>query len=295
MRLRCVAAAAAALCITGADLQAQKQIRLLATVSNPSGEPVTTIEPKDIGVIENGTPATVVKVEGFSRVSKVQILIDNGLGIPKQSIADLRTGLTGLLEALPANIETTVVTTAPQPRFIERGTADKAKLMKAVQFIAPASGAGRFVESLDEATQRVEKEPNSFHTIVSVGTTAGDLNVRDADIERIVKRTNGGRFRLFAVLVSVGVGTTLSSGETQESVGEAVAKNTGGRFEKINAPSRLVTLLPEIGTEVAKTVGPSTRQFRITVDRPPGMTGALGRMSMAVAGLLVSDVLVEGP
>jgi len=293
MRLRCVAAAVAALCITGGDLLAQKQIRLLATVSGPNGEPVTTIDPKDVRVTENGTPATTVKVEGFDRVSKVQVLIDNGLGIPAESIADLRKGLTGLLEAIPANVETTVVTTAPQPRFIERGTADKAKLMKTVELIAPASGPGRFVESLEEATQRVAKEPDSLHTIVTVGTTAGDVNVKDADLKRIMERSAGGRFRVFAVLVVGRLNTTLSGGDVQETLADAVAKSTRGRFEKISVPNRLATLLPEIGAEIAKTVGPSTRQFRFTVDRPAGISGDLGRLSVGVAGLLVLDVTIE--
>ena len=42
-----------------------------ATVSNANGELVTTIDPKDVRVSENDTPATTVKVEGFNRVSKV--------------------------------------------------------------------------------------------------------------------------------------------------------------------------------------------------------------------------------
>jgi len=113
MRLRRIGAIAVALTVTVATLLAQKHIQLLATVSNPTGEPVATIDPKDVRVTENGMPATVVKVEGFDRVSKVQLLIDNGVGLPAESLGDLRRGLTGLLNAIPPNVETTVVTTAP--------------------------------------------------------------------------------------------------------------------------------------------------------------------------------------
>ena len=293
MRLRFFTAAVA-LCLAGGDLLAQRQVQLRATVVNPNGEPVNTIDPKDVRVTENDMPATTVKAEGFNHVSKVQVLIDNGLGMPKESIGDLRKGLSGLLEAIPAKVETTVVTTAPQPRFIERGTADRSRLMKAVELVAPDSGAGRFVESLEEATARIAKDRDSFHSIVTVGTAAGDLDVREADIKRIMDRAAEGRFRVFAVLLVGPLGTTASGGDVQERMGALAAGNTGGRFEKINIASRLATLLPEIGAEIAKSAGPSSRQFRFTVNRPAGMSGDLGRLRISIGGgLLVSNVTAE--
>lgn len=291
MRLKCFMVVVM-VCGAVGLLRAQKQIQLLATVASTNGEPLATIEAKDVSITENGAPATIVKIEGFNRVSKVQVLVDNGVGVPSESIGDLRKGLAGLLEALPANVEVAVITTSPQPRFVERGTTDRAKLIKAVDLIAPDSGSGRFVESLAEATQRVEKDVNSVQTIITIGTTAGDLNVRDADIKRIMERTGGGRLRIYTVLLAGRIGTT-GGGVAQESVGEAAAKNTGGRFERINVASRLTTLLPEIGADAAKTLGPATRQFRFTVDRPGGASGALGTLRMSATGFLVMSVIVE--
>ena len=167
-------------------------------------------------------------------------------------------------------------------------------MLKTVELIAPERGAGRFVESLDEATQRVERDKDSVHTIVTIGTSSGDASIRDADVKRILERSAKGRFRVFAVVLMGSVGTTLGGGGVQTEVGDAVAKNTG-RFEKINAPSRLATLLPEIGAELAKTVGSSTRQFRLTVDRPAGMSGNLGQLRLSLPALVVSSVTVEGP
>ena len=167
-------------------------------------------------------------------------------------------------------------------------------MLKTVELIAPERGAGRFVESLDEATQRVERDKDSVHTIVTIGTSSGDASIRDADVKRILERSAKGRFRVFAVVLMGSVGTTLGGGGVQTEVGDAVAKNTGGRFEKINAPSRLATLLPEIGAELAKTVGSSTRQFRLTVDRPAGMSGNLGQLRLSLPALVVSSDTVEG-
>jgi hypothetical protein len=50
---------------------------------------------------------------------------------------------------------------------------------------------------------------------------------------------------------------------------------TGGRYEYINNMNRYITLLPELGAEVAKQVVGSSKQFRITAQRPAGKKGNL--------------------
>ena len=182
--------AAIILCSTASSLLAQRQLSLLATITDPTGAEVTTIEPKDVRVTENGAVANVLKVEAVDRVPKVQLLIDNGIGMPQESIGDLRTGVRGLLEALPPDIEVTVVTTAPQPRFLSKPTTDRKTVLDTVNRLAPDTGAGRFVESLFEATQRIErdKQQDASYTIVAIGTSSGDANVRDRDIQQIMER-----------------------------------------------------------------------------------------------------------
>ena len=65
---------------------------------------------------------------------------DNGVGIPPESISDLRTGVRGLIEAIPDGVEVTLVTTAPQPRFLERATTDRQKLLAAQDDIIKETG-----------------------------------------------------------------------------------------------------------------------------------------------------------
>ena len=60
--------------------------------------------PAAVRVTENGVEGKILKIEPLDREPKVQILIDNGLGMPPESLSDLRTGLRGLLEALPPDI-----------------------------------------------------------------------------------------------------------------------------------------------------------------------------------------------
>jgi len=269
---------------------AQKQITLLATLTDPADGPVAAVDATRVTVTENDTPLKVLKVEAVNRVPKLHLLVDAGVGLPPDALGQLRKGLHGLVDALPDTLWVSVVTTAPQPRFIERGTAGREKLHKAIDLIASDSSSGRFVESLYEVTDRIDRDRDSNNVVISVGTFAGDLQMRDDDAKKIVERIGSGRIRVHVVLYSGRVNST-GGGSVQQMVSEVATKNSGGRFELINVSNRLATLLPEIGTEVAKTMGGSARQIRVTVERQ--QSGDLGRVSLGVTGAALSQLALE--
>jgi hypothetical protein len=277
-----------------AGARAQKQLTLVATITDPAGGAIETVDAKDVEVTEDGKPAPVVKVEAVNRIPRVHLLIDNGVGIPADMQADLRRGVKGFIDALPQGIEVSIVTTAPQPRFLERGSSDRAKIQKGVELLAPDTGSGRFVESLVEAMDRIDKDKqDSNNVILSVASTSGDLRVNDGDIKKINAHVRKGRTKVHVVIFAGRVNSSLGGGDAQLNIGEVVANNTQGRFEKINSSSALATLLPEIGANVAATMGKGARQFRFTVDRPAGASGQLGKMTLGIIGKLVAAVSVE--
>jgi hypothetical protein len=283
--------AALALCVAGTALHAQRQLTLMATVTDPGGAEIATLNPEEVKISEDGVDGKTLKVEPVNTVPKVQILIDNGIGVGAENIGDLRNGVRALIEALPPNLEVTMVTTAPQPRFLERATTDRAKLIKAVDLLSPDSGAGRFAESLYEATDRIDKDKNGRYTIVAFGTLSGDTNVRESDVKKTIERVSQRSTVVHVVLLTTKRGA--GGGVLQEELGQILANNSGGRFEKINVANRVATLLPEIGAQLAKTLGGASRQFRLTVERPNGNSGALGKMSLGVVGKIVSSVSIE--
>ena len=272
---------------------AQKQLVLLATVTDPSGNEISTIDPKDVRVAENGQPATVVAVDAVQRVPKLQVLLDTGVGIPAESIGDLRKALQSFIAELPPALEVTLVTTAPQPRVLEKATSDRAKLLQAVSRVTPDSGAGHFVDALAEAMDRVnkDKQPDSAYTIFALATTAGDNNVRDSDLKKIMQLV-----QLHHTTVHTVVLNKTGSGRIQLDVGQDVARVTGGRFEIINVPNRILTLMPEIGAQIAKASSPGAKQLRITADRPAGLSGDPGGVTLGIAGKVVTGVTLDaGP
>jgi len=291
MTFRSVFPAMVTMALSCAALGAQAQFTLLATVTDPaSGKPAETLTPGDVRVLEDGVTATVVKVEPVVRTVKLQVLIDNGIGVGRY-LGELRKGVRGLLEGLPPDVETTLVATAPQPRFVVRATTNREELLKGVDRLVPDTGAGRFTDSLSEAAERANKEKDTFTVIIAAGSTSGDGQVNETEMQRALDRING-KPMIVHVLLYAGERSS-SGGVAQVEVGERAAKMTGGRYEFINTMSRYVTLLPELGADVAKQLTGNTRQFRVSVQRPDGKKGDLGQVSMGVVSKLVTSVRRE--
>jgi len=295
MRSKLLMGVAVALCVASGDVRAQQQVQLYASVADVTGKPVATLEPADLKVLEGGVEAKIVKVEPVSWPVKVQLLVDNGVGLGGQNIQSLKDGIKGLIEALPENLEVTIVTTAPQPRFLVRPTMDKAMMIEGLSRLAPDGGAGRFVESMNEATQRIEKDKTDhFPVIISSATSSGDANVLERDVKRIFERIEKRPTTVHVILLNSTTGSA-TGGANQTQVGLSVTQATRGRYESIAVPTRLATLLPELGKQVAASHEKQSHQFKITVERPAGKSGELGQLSAGGrSGLVLQGLSTDG-
>jgi hypothetical protein len=294
MRSKLLVGIALAVCVAATDARAQQQFQIYASVADATGKALTSLEPADLKVMEDGMEAKVIKAEPVNWPVKVQLLVDNGIGLGGGNIQTLKDGIKALIEALPDNLEVTIVTTAPQPRFLVRPTTDKAKMIDGLSTLAPDSGAGRFVESLNEATQRIEKDKSDhFPVIISSATSSGDANVMDRDVKNIFARIQKKPTTVHVILLNATGSSTGGANQTQ--VGLAVTQATRGRYESIAAPTRLATLLPEIGKQVAESVAKQSKQFRVTVERPAGKSGDLGKVSAgARSGISLLGLSMDG-
>jgi len=268
--------------VAGLDARGSSLV-FFASIVDSAGAPVATLAPGDLKVAENGVEGKIVKVEPIDWPVKVQLLIDNGTGM-ESALVQIRNGVKGFVEALPDGIEMTLYSTAPQPRNLVKPTTDKQAMMQGADRITPDSGAARFVEALNEAAARVDKEKgNYFPVVVIVGsTTAEGSTVMERDVQRMMQRFNDRAATVHVIMLSTGAQSSRSvSGANQTLVGDAVAKLTGGRYDNIAASTRIATLLPEIAAQIAKSHTRQSRQFRITFERPNGASGALGPVGAA--------------
>jgi hypothetical protein len=276
-------------------VRAQKPFVIFASLSDKSGAPVSGATAENFRVLEDGIDAAIVKVDPVTWPLKLQILVDNGTGMGAENLGQLRTSLRGLLEALPPATEVTVVTTSPQPRFLQRATTDRNAQLQAVDRLAPDQFAGQFISSLSEALQRVERDKSDhFPVVLTIGTTVGEANPREQDATEITRRLQArGSTVVHAVIVSA-AGASVFNGANQVEVGLAATRISGGRYENINSTSRLAAVLAELGGQMAKSFGPSSGRYRLTVQRPEGKTGELGRLSFGTrGGLVATDVTVS--
>jgi hypothetical protein len=288
MTLRPVFPVLVTVALSGAALGAQERFTLLASFIDPaSGKAAETLTTADVSVTEDGLPAKVVTVEPVVRSVKVQVLIDNGVGTGR-NIGEVRNGVRRLVETLPPDTDTALVTTSPQPRFLVRATKNREELLKGVDRLAPDSGTGRFTESLAEAAERANKEKDAFTVIIAAGTTSGDTKILDSDMQRALEQI--GRKPMIVHVVLYAGERSASGGIAQVEIGERAAQMTGGRYEFINSMSRYSTLLPELGAEAAKQLAGNTRQFRVTVQRPDGKKGELGKVSVSSTSKTLSGL-----
>ena len=165
---------AAAWCAAATPALAQREFQFFAQFSDAAGRAVTTLTEADIQVAEDGTNGKVLKLEPVDWPVRVAILLDNGTGSADR-IVNVRQGAKGLIEALPAGVEISLQTLAPQPRWLVRPTTDKQALLEGVDRYSPDSSASRFVDGLIETVARFDKEKgNNFPVVVILGSlTAG--------------------------------------------------------------------------------------------------------------------------
>jgi len=282
--------------LAASNLHAQQQFVLFLSMLDAKGNAPAALTAEQINLTEGGESLTVLKVEKIDWPVKVQVLVDNGAGLGNENLIHIRNGVRDLMKALPSEVEVSLYTTAPQPRNVVRPTMDRLQLMQGADRIAPDSGSGRYIESLNEATQRIERDKTShFPVIISVATSVGDTNVMERDVERLWKRLNERPTTVHTVLLSGGsrnVNSVTAANQTQ--VGLAVKELTGGRYENIAAASRLATLLPEIGEQVAASHQRQSQQFRLVVERAKGKSGQLGPLGGSLPAGYTSKITSDG-
>jgi len=277
MRVARVVIGLVALAVGGAigarELAAQQQRQVFVSVVDSRGVPVLDLRTDAFKVFENQMPARTIKVEPIEWPMKLTVLVDNGLGSDTY-LTNLRTGLRYFFNEIPDEVEMSLLTLAPQPRWVIKPTTELDKLVKGVDLIAPDHGISRFFDGLAEAAARYDREKGKyFPVIVIVTSDVGSVDAPFAqDYERLNQRTRENALTVHFVLVTSATQKTIGGviGNVQTHVGLAVTGLSGGRYENIAAPSRLVTLLPEIGQQIAKSHFRQTHQYLVTYEAPPG-------------------------
>ena len=289
--LRTLTAAIIAAVGVSASLSAQPQVfQFFVSATSADGMPVSDLKTDDVVMAENGERQKVTKVEPFSVPMKLTIAIDNGLE-SGDAIAQYRTGLTGLIQALPPDVEITIITTAPQPRTVVKPTTNRDEILKGLTQFAPESARPRFSDAIVEFSKRLQNEAKDkkaapyLPVMVMVSTAAIETRSYQPDeIQKAVQYLITRKAKVNAIVASTRPGAVQLADKdlTQaSSVAVPVTKATGGRYEALAVASRLATLLPEWGKDLAALHARQATQFRVTVERT--RSGELQKPTIEIA------------
>jgi len=229
-------------------------------------------------------------VEPVSVPIKLTIAVDNGLE-SADAIAHYRVGLKGLIEALPPDVEVTLITTSPQPRTVVKSTTDRAQILRGINGFAPESARPRFSDAIVEFSKRLQSEAKDkkaapyLPILVMVSTISLETRSYEPDdIQKAVQYLMTRKAKVNAVLASTRAGLVAlpDTDVTQQSaVALPTTKATGGRFETLAVVNKLDTLLPEWGHDLATLDTLQSAQFRVTVERSKG--GELQKPTIEIA------------
>lgn len=252
---------------------------------------------------EDGVRQPVTKVEPLSVPMKLTIAVDNSPD-SRQSLGHYRTGLTGLVEALPPDTEITLITISPQPRTVLRPTNDRAQILRAITGFGPEDGASRFTDAIVEFSQRLEREAKDrkvapYIPVMLLVSTTGpqQTSYEPSEISKAGQFLVARRARLNAVVMSTRTGQATSSAaidtSVQSVIGIPLVKATNGRYEALAVSSRLATLLPEWGKDLGTLASRQANQVLVTVQRVKGGQLQNPRIELARPGLN-GQVTIDG-
>lgn len=274
------------------DLGAQQsgQLQLFISATDASGAPVTDLKPEEVAMTENGQPGKVVSLEKFSLPIKLTITVDNG-SQSSPALANYRTGLNGLIEALPPDVEVTLISTAPQPMFVVKPTTNRADITRGISRVAPQTDeAARFSDALVEYAERLEKEfkdkkLNYSPQLLMVSTSGPEAsNIQVDTLQKAFGSLQSRGARVSIVMLSTKSGDANASLDLndgrQAQIGMPIVKATRGKYEALAAFSRVATLLPEWGKELAAIHQKQLNQFKVVIERPGGANGPLNNLDI---------------
>jgi hypothetical protein len=268
------------------------QLLVFISAIDANGAPLTDLKPEEVAMTENGVAGKVASLDRYNLPIKLTIAVDNGQE-STTALAAMRTGLTGMVEALPADVEVTLITMAPQPSMFVKPTTDRAQLTRGIsRFGVESSEAPRFSDMLVEYAERLDKDFKDkkltyFPMLVIVSTSAPEnSSVQRDTIEKGMKTllSRGARISVAMVSTKPTDAESVANLKTgrQALIATPLVNATKGKFETMVAFSRLSTLLPEWGKEIAASHTKQTNQYRVVIDRPGGATGQLNNPGLRI-------------
>ena len=193
------------------------------SVLDLTGAPVSNLDVSQVSMTVDGAACAPLRLEAIDWPTRLAVLVDNS-GASLEWFSTLRESLRRFLFEVPEGVQTSLVTLAPQPRWIVRPTDERADFWRGIDLIIPDRGGAKFVEGIGEAADRIEQQTtDAFWTIMIITTNGTETS--GGDLQRIFDRLHAQVLRR-PVTIHVVMLAVSDQKANLTSAGEAIAPGT---------------------------------------------------------------------
>jgi hypothetical protein len=266
------ALSAAALVLTcfAARAAAQPSVQTIyAHVADASGGPATRLGGGDFAVSIDNAVQRIVRISYAGAPKRILLLVDTSDALTSGVINPLRRGLQTFIDAVPVDDEIALVTIGQTFHVRVEPTTDKQELIRGVANVFTEGGNTVLIDSLLEGYDRFLTKSETRASVIVVVTTEGP-EASGTQEERFVQFVRDiaarGTVAYALVVGSSATGLTtrptdggndarnnaiLSNDSSAASVVSMnITKNTGGRYEYVNAPTAISDQLKSFASDI---------------------------------------------
>ena len=271
------------------SLPASTSRTVYVSATNAKGEPLTSLQPSDFIVRENGKVRSIVKADLATAQLQVAILIDdNGTGI-------FRYALSTFLQHLRGQAQVALSTVTVQTMKLVDYTSNFDLLGEALTHLGARPGSpegGQLLAGIFEAAKELHKREAERPVIVVFTVGGAEHSQLSAHYVLEELRQSGASLNVFSVASSglrPQAGPSSVGGYLDEdmNLGEVLGdgpKQSGGRHDEIVASIAMLPGLSQLATQLLN-------QYALTYERP-GDAGDADRIAITAKR---REVVVRGP
>ena len=177
-RLALAASATLGLLLATSDPAAAQAVEraLYVSVIDDKGAPVTSVQPDDLDVREDGVRREVLRVVPASEPMQIALLVDNSQAAT-DDISNLRRAVEAFVAAVAPAHQVALVTLGDRPTIMTEATGDPAALKQGVGRLFAQPGSGTYLlDALVEAAAGFKKREPARPVIVSVTIDAVEFS-----------------------------------------------------------------------------------------------------------------------
>ena len=276
-------------------LLAQTQQRsLFASVLDPQGTPVASVDASDLIVREDKTQREILRVAPSDEPMQIALLVDNSAPA-EPLIRDLRQALPAFISAVLADPEVrgkhqlSIVTMADRPTVNTEYSSDESLLLKGAGRIFSMSGSGTYLlDAITEVSQGLAKRGPVRPVIVVITAEGPELSYRQYQEVLSALKVSGAQLHVMTV------GLPRNFSDDRSIVIAQGPRDSGGSYDNILTGMALTGRLKQLAAEL-------TGQFRVTYARPQTLippetvTVSAAKPGLTVRGTAAVQTLAKTP